>query len=225
MRNHKSHKLLTLADKNKKLNQNLKYFLRDSSEKFFRNLKERHEVVEKAVEEVKKRFRSQYLTIQQQLFEVYQKHIKQLDNEIQKEVSHLDNLNNKTENIKRDLNRLLLDRSDSHNPIQRCGYMIALEKLLTLELSWKRPTYVETSNEASSKDSFELSQLLGDCKYETISVSLLTANKKGLISRPIQKPSQEITKSGAFKIDCARQKSVEVDVKQQNQLSDEVCIT
>ena len=106
-KDHKSHELLTLADKYKKLRKYLKDFLRDSS-KCILVLEGKHEVVKNDAKEVKERFRSQYQIIQQRLFEVYKQRTGEIDSEMQKELSRLDNTRNQLKDNRRKIKKTAL---------------------------------------------------------------------------------------------------------------------
>ena len=219
--NHKSHDVLKLTDKYKLLRKNLKYFRRNSSKSISKLLEVKREVVI-CSKDVKERFRLQYQIIQQRLLESYQQHITQIENEMQKELSRLDNTQKELENGRLDIKKQLRDTSHSDNLIQQCGHMIALEKRLALELYWKKPTYVETSNESFSKELLEFSKHLGQCKFETISELVSPAPRECLISTPILSPRRQKSITTEPKIDSAREKSFTEHVAQTDQLSNKV---
>ena len=172
--NHKSHKLLVLADKYKLLTEHLKRFL-PKSKSILEKLEGKHDIVENSWETTVKQLQSHYLRIQRELLEIHQDLISQMENEKQKELSRLDNTKNELKNIRQNIKKQLLDPSLSQNLVEQCEQMISLEKTLPKELSWRKPIYVTPQNESSSKE--VLSKLLGH--YETNPASFFKSSKIG----------------------------------------------
>ena len=213
-RDHKSHKRLKLADKYKQLKQKLKYLERVSS----KHISKIYEDVENCATKVKESFRSRYEIIQKRLFEIRKQHITQMESEMKKELNKLDSAKNDLEKFRSDIENI---RSQSDNLTQQCGRMMALEKQLTLEFSWKKPTYIETSSESFSKELFDFSKFLGHCEYETISASFRPEHRK---DTPNVKSSRQKGKSTDPKLDYTKQKSFTGDVGPTDQLSNKVFI-
>ena len=213
---HKSHTLLKLVDKYKKLKNKLKIFERVSS----KHISKIYEDVESCANKVEERFRSQYEIIEKRLFEVLKQHITQMKIEKKKELNTLDSAKKKLEKFRSDIDNIL-HGPKSANLIQQCGRLISLEKKLTLEFSWKKPTYIETSTESFSKELFEFSKYLGHCEYDKISASFSPEHRK---DEPTVNSSHQKGKSTDPKLDYTKQKSFTLDIEPTDQLSNKVFI-
>ena len=225
--NHKSHDLLTLADKYKQLQKKLKYFLHGSSKSILKTLEEEPKCLENCAKEIKERFRKQYQMIRQKLLEMYQQHITQIENEMQKQLSSIYNAKKGLENVRLNIKKQMQDRSQSDNLIQQYRQMVELEKEMILKLSWNKPAYLDTSIflHSFSKELLQFLKHLGNSKFETNSDPLSPAPQKGLISKQTLSQSRQKGKSTDPKFDLANQKSFTADVAQTDQQSNKVFIT
>ena len=172
IRGHSSHVVVTVSDKHKELQEQLKRATRSNSRKSISRrldgLKNGRKVVENDAEKVKEKILFQHNSVKQWLSEIYEHQISVLNNAMNEELCRFDNEENKLKDLM-DIKNLL--RSSDTNNIEE---LISAQQKVSTKVGtiWRKPTYIEPRKETfvPSEEMFAFLQIhiLGYCVFQSV---------------------------------------------------------
>ena len=176
---HALHTVLTLSDKHKQLEKELKTLKRNNSEKSILKklnaLINDRKTLKKDAEDVKEKIRFQHNSVKQWLSEIYEHQIDAINNALNDELKRFNTEENKLKDLKENRKSLkqLLPPSNSRNLINQCEDFMSAKKKLSTKMDgiWRKPKFIEPRKETfgPSEEMFAFLEIhiLGYCVFQS----------------------------------------------------------